>query len=54
MNHALIDGNKRIGHLAMEDFLFYNGYEINATTNQQESIILKLASGNLTREEFTN
>lgn len=54
MNHAFIDGNKRIGHLAMEVFLFYNGYEIDATTNEQESIILKLASGNLTRAEFTN
>ncbi|MBL8091377.1 MAG: Fic family protein, partial [Anaerolineales bacterium] len=29
MNHAFIDGNKRIGHLAMETFLFYNDYEIN-------------------------
>lgn len=54
MNHAFIDGNKRIGRLAMESFLFYNGYEIDATTNEQEFIILKLASGNVTREEFTN
>jgi death on curing protein len=54
MNHAFIDGNKRIGHLAMESFLIFNGYEISASVNEQESIILKLASGNLTREEFTN
>jgi death on curing protein len=54
MNHAFIDGNKRIGHLAMESFLVFNGYEISASVNEQESIILKLASGNLTREEFTN
>lgn len=53
MNHAFMDGNKRIGHQAMETFLIYNGYEIIANINEQESIILKLASGNLTREEFT-
>lgn len=53
MNHAFVDGNKRIGHQAMETFLIYNGYEIIANINEQESIILKLASGNLTREEFT-
>jgi death-on-curing protein len=54
MNHAFVDGNKRIGHQAMETFLIYNGYEIKETINEQESIILKLASGNLAREEFTN
>lgn len=53
MNHAFVDGNKRIGHQAMETFLIYNGCEIMANINEQESIILKLASGNLTREEFT-
>lgn len=39
MNHAFIDGNKRIGHQAMETFLIFNGYEIKATINKQESII---------------
>ena len=27
-NHAFIDGNKRIGHAAMDVFLVLNGYEI--------------------------
>jgi death-on-curing protein len=31
MNHPFVDGNKRVGHAAMETFLILNGYEINAT-----------------------
>jgi death-on-curing protein len=53
MNHAFVDGNKRIGHFAMETFLVINGYELDAPVDEQESTILHLASGNLSREEFT-
>ena len=54
LNHPFLDGNKRVGHAAMETFLVLNGYEINASTDQQEQIILSLAAGHLTREEFIN
>lgn len=30
MNHPFIDGNKRIGHAAMETFLVLNGYQLDA------------------------
>jgi death-on-curing protein len=53
MNHAFVDGNKRVGHAAMEVFLILNGLEIGATVDEQERIILDLASGRLTREELT-
>jgi death on curing protein len=53
MNHAFVDGNKRIGHAAMEVFLVMNGYEIDADVDEQEAIILSLASGELEREAFT-
>ncbi|MBE9008226.1 type II toxin-antitoxin system death-on-curing family toxin [Fortiea sp. LEGE XX443] len=53
MNHPFIDGNKRIGHAAMEVFLVMNGYEIDASVDEQEVIILSLASGELAREAFT-
>ncbi|HEY9803549.1 MAG TPA: type II toxin-antitoxin system death-on-curing family toxin [Leptolyngbyaceae cyanobacterium] len=53
MNHPFIDGNKRIGHAVMEVFLVLNGLEINASTDEQELIILSLASGQLEREAFT-
>jgi death on curing protein len=53
MNHPFIDGNKRTGHAAMETFLILNGNEISASVDEQELIILTLASGNLGREAFT-
>ncbi|MFC1824533.1 type II toxin-antitoxin system death-on-curing family toxin [Thermodesulfobacteriota bacterium] len=52
-NHPFIDGNKRIGHAAMEAFLILNGFEIQAAVEEQEKIILDLAAGKLNREEFT-
>jgi death-on-curing protein len=52
LNHPFVDGNKRVGHAAMEIFLMLNGYEINASVDEQESVILRLAAGDLKREEF--
>lgn len=53
MNHPFVDGNKRVGHAAMETFLILNGLEIDATIHEQERIILNLAAGKLTREALT-
>jgi len=53
MNHPFIDGNKRIGHAAMETFLILNGFEIEATTDDQEKTILNISAGNINREQFT-
>lgn len=53
MNHPFMDGNKRIGHAAMETFLVLNGYELLADTDDQEKTILQLAAGELDRETFT-
>jgi death-on-curing protein len=52
-NHPFIDGNKRIGHAAMETFLILNGFEIEASVDEQEKIILDLAAGKLNREDFS-
>jgi len=52
-NHPFIDGNKRIGHAAMEVFLIMNGFEIKASVDEQEAVILKVASCVLKRNEFT-
>ena len=54
MNHSFVDGNKRVGHAAMETFLILNGYEIEAPVDEQVQIFLDLAAGSLTREAFTN
>jgi death on curing protein len=52
-NHPFADGNKRTGHAVMEGFLALNGYEINASTDEQVEIILSVASGKLDRSGFT-
>ncbi len=52
-NHPFVDGNKRTGHAAMETFLVLNGFEIDASVDEQEQIILQVASGELERDDFT-
>ena len=52
-NHPFLDGNKRIGHAAMETFLVLNGQEIEASVAEQEDIILQVAAGDLDRDGFT-
>ena len=53
MNHPFVDGNKRVGHAAMETFLILNGMEIDAPIDEQEKIILDLAAGKSARKEFS-
>ncbi len=52
-NHPFVDGNKRVGHAAMETFLVLNGHEIRADVDEQERVILGVAAGRLSREAFT-
>jgi death-on-curing protein len=52
MNHPFVDGNKRIGHAAMETFLVMNGYELVADVDGAETVILNLAAGDVPREEL--
>jgi death-on-curing protein len=49
-NHPFVDGNKRVGHAAMETFLVLNGFQINAPTDAQQQLMLSLAAGSLGRE----
>jgi prophage maintenance system killer protein len=44
-----IDGNKRVAHAAMATFLLLNGAEIHAPIDEQERLMLDLASGRLSR-----
>jgi death-on-curing protein len=50
--HPFIDGNKRIGHASMDVFLTLNGYVLDAEVDEQERIMLALASGTLSRKEL--
>ena len=53
-NHPFVDGNKRIGHAVMEVLLVLNGFEMATSVAEQEQIILQVAEGKLSREQFTD
>jgi death on curing protein len=52
-NHPFVDGNKRTGHAAIEMFLLLNGQEIDTGVDEQLHVILRVASGEMEREVFT-
>ena len=52
VNHPFLDGNKRVGHAAMETFLVMNGYEVMASVDEAEQVILDVASGRIDRERL--
>jgi len=52
-NHPFVDGNKRVRHAAMEVFLLLNGHEIDAPVDEQEKIIIDVASGKVSRIELS-
>ncbi len=44
-NHAMIDGNKRLGTHVMLVFLVVNGYELNYMQKELSDLILDVADG---------
>jgi death-on-curing protein len=52
-NHPFIDGNKRIGHAAMEVFLVLNGFQLFADVDEAERVVLAVAAGEMSREAWT-
>ena len=54
-NHPFVDGNKRVGHACLETFLVLNGWELfTESVDEQEAVILQVAQGRLTRQEFAS
>jgi death on curing protein len=51
-NHPFVDGNKRTGHAAAEVFLMLNGWEIRATVDEQEELVLGVASSSVGRDRL--
>jgi death on curing protein len=47
-----VDGNKRVGHAAMETFLVLNSYELHASVDEAERLILGVAAGTVSREDL--
>jgi death-on-curing protein len=52
MNHPFMDGNKRVGHAAMETFLMLNGLGLVADVGEQERLMVDLAGGRRSRDEL--
>ena len=51
-NHAMIDGNKRIGVHAMLVFLTLNGYEVEYTQKELSELILDVAANRKQYEDI--
>jgi death-on-curing protein len=51
-NHAFVDGNKRVGHAAMDTMLLLNRAELQATIDEAEAVIVRVAAGQASREEL--
>lgn len=54
MNHAFLDGNKRIGLLTMLVFLEINGVELNYTDEELISLGLDISSGVMDNKALFN
>ena len=52
LGHPFVDGNKRIGHAAMEMFLLLNSVTLEADVGDAERVMLALAAGSLTKDEL--
>ena len=50
--HAVVDGNKRIGHAAMVVFLLLNGLELQAGIADAEHVIVAVAASTAGRTEL--
>ncbi len=50
--HGFIDGNKRIGHAAMELFLALNDVSLDANVDDHEQIIVTVADGTASRDQL--
>lgn len=51
-NHAMVDGNKRLGAHVMLVFLALNGYELSYSQTELSDIILSVASGEAGAEDI--
>lgn len=52
-NHPFVDGNKRIGHAAMEVVMVLNGFELVVDVNEAERLVLSVAKGTVDRSALS-
>lgn len=53
-NHPFTDGNKRTALHSMYVYLIINGYDITATQQDVENMIIDVAAGNMTNTELAH
>ena len=53
-NHPFVDGNKRVGHAALDAMLMLNGGELHASVDEAERTILAVAGSQLDRPGFAD
>lgn len=51
-NHPFIDGNKRTAFAVMDTFLELNGYTLTLTNDQIYELVLRVAQGQMNKEEL--
>ena len=51
-NHPFTDGNKRTALHSMYVYLIINGYDITASQQDVENLIINVAAGNITNTEL--
>ena len=52
-NHPFTDGNKRTALHSMYVYLIINGFDITASQQEVEDLIINVAAGNMTNVELT-
>jgi death on curing protein len=52
-NHPFVDGNKRAAFSSMIAFLLLNGWRLNASEADAESTIVRLAAGEISKQQLT-
>ena len=50
-NHALVDGNKRLGWLSLVIFYGLNGIDLDAPDDDAYDLVIAVASGNATYQQ---
>lgn len=53
-NHAFVDGNKRIGALATQLLLQWNGYHLSLRENELSDMFIAIADGQATEQDLLN
>lgn len=53
-NHPFLDGNKRTGQHVMEVFLAFNGFLLESNVDEDERLILDIASGRIDKYAVEN